>query len=542
MVCRITQHGKTHRADFSQRISPIGALLHRGQGGQGQPREDRDDGDDDKKLDDGESAAHRNTFRAEHALAKQGAPAKLTAMAMTAERHTREGWWLQEAGAVEPFAPLRGRQSADVVIVGGGYLGLWTAWQIKQLEPGADVAVVEADVCGHGPSGRNGGFVSTLWDELPNLRAMFGDEAAVRTAQLSEHGVQGIADFCRTQSLDARFQWAPTMYVSTNRAQLGCFDDAIQSCADVGHAEEITPIDASAARARCDSPLFLGGALVRLSATVQPALLALGLRDRLHRAGVRVFENSPARRVGNDGVTTDDGRIDAGQVVLAVNSRTTAFPGLRCAMAVASSHMVITEPVPEVLEEIGWIGGEAIADGRTLLHYFRTTRDGRIAFGWAGGRMGFGACALTRLEKDAEVARRTAESLVRFFPALRGRRIEHAWGGPIDVSPTHLPIFGSRGHVHHGFGFTGNGVGPAYLGGEILARLALDRRDELTRLPLVDPPRKLMPPEPFRWAGGSVIRGALLRRDEAEDTGKTPGVLVNAVTGLPRRLGWRLPR
>ena len=463
-------------------------------------------------------------------------------MATTAERHTREGWWLQEAGAVEPFAPLRGRQSADVVIVGGGYLGLWTAWQIKQLEPDATVAVVEAGVCGHGPSGRNGGFVSTLWDELPNLRSMFGDEAAVRTARASERGVHGIADFCRTQALDAWFQLAPTMYVSTNRAQLGCFDEAIQSCAEVGHADEITAMGASAVRARCDSPLFLGGALLRLSATVQPALLSLGLRDRVQRAGVRLFENSPVCRIGNEGVTTREGRIDAGHVVLAVNSRTTAFPGLRCAMAVASSHMVITEPVPDVLERIGWTGGEAIADGRTLLHYFRTTRDGRIAFGWAGGRMGFGACALARLEKDAEVARRTAESLVRFFPALRGRRIEHAWGGPIDVSPTHLPIFGSRGRVHHGFGFTGNGVGPAYLGGEILARLALDRRDDLTSLPLVDPPRKLVPPEPFRWAGGSMIRGALLRRDEAEDTGKTPGVLVTTVAGLPRRLGWRLPR
>jgi glycine/D-amino acid oxidase-like deaminating enzyme len=146
------------------------------------------------------------------------------------------------------------------------------------------------------------------------------------------------------------------------------------------------------------------------------------------------------------------------------------------------------------------------------------------------------------LEEDAAVARKTAQSLQRFFPALRGRRIEHAWGGPIDVSPTHLPIFGSRGRVHHGFGFTGNGVGPAFLGGEILARLALDRRDELTRLPLVDPPRRLMPPEPFRWAGGSIIRNALLRRDEAEDAGKTPGTLVSFVAGLPRRMGLRLPR
>lgn len=461
---------------------------------------------------------------------------------MNPERHTREGWWLEEAGAAEPFAPLAGRCTADVVVVGGGYLGLWTAWQIKMMEPQCAVAVVEAGVCGRGPSGRNGGFVSTLWDELPNLRSMFGDEAAVRAAQASERGVHGIADFCRTQSLDAWFRFAPTLYVSTNRAQLGRFDGNVRACAETGHADEITSIDAGAVRARCDSPLFLGGALVRLSATVQPARLALGLRERVRRAGVRILENSPVRGIGRHGVTTRQGRIDAGQVVLAVNSRTTAFPGLRCAMAVASSHMVITEPVPDVLEEIGWTGGEAIADGRTLLHYFRTTKDGRIAFGWAGGRMGFGSHPLNHLEVDADVVRRTGESLVRFFPALRGRRITQAWGGPIDVSPTHLPVFGSRGRVHHGFGFTGNGVGPAYLGGEILARLALDRRDELTRLPLVDPPRKRMPPEPLRWAGGSLIRNAWVRRDNDEDAGVRPGVLVRIFAGLPRRIGWRLPR
>ena len=140
-----------------------------------------------------------------------------------------------------------------------------------------------------------------------------------------------------------------------------------------------------------------------------------------------------------------------------------------------------------MIEELGWTGGEPIADGRTLLHYLRTTRDGRIAFGWGGGRMGFGGDGSAGWRSTRTRRARRRDDLLRFFPQLRGRRITHAWGGPIDVSPTHLPIFGSRGRVHHGFGFTGNGVGPAYLGGEILARLALDRRDELTRLALVDP-------------------------------------------------------
>ena len=144
---------------------------------------------------------------------------------------------------------------------------------------------------------------------------------------------------------------------------------------------------------------------------------------------------------------------------------------------------------------------------------------------------------------DLDAVRTARDDLYRFFPQLRGRRVTHAWGGPIDVSPTHLPIFGSRGRVHHGFGFTGNGVGPSYLGGEILARLALDRRDELTRLALVEPERKLMPPEPFRWAGGSLIRSALVRSDRADDAGgRARSLLTRLVAGMPRRLGLRLPR
>ena len=208
--------------------------------------------------------------------------------------------------------------------------------------------------------------------------------------------------------------------------------------------------------------------------------------------------------------------------MLAVNSAAVGFPGYGRSLAVASSHIVLTEPVPDVLEELGWTGGEAIVDCRTLVHYTRATRDDRIAFGWGGGKMGRGGRVSTRLERDPDVIAHARESMLRFFPQLRGRAVTHAWGGPIDVSPTHLPIFGSRGRVHHGFGFTGNGVGPSYLGGEILARLALDRRDERTRLAIVEPARKLFPPEPFRYVGGSLIRRALVAKDAAEDAGREP--------------------
>jgi glycine/D-amino acid oxidase-like deaminating enzyme len=463
---------------------------------------------------------------------------------MTGPRHTRYGWWLEDAGPVEQAPPLDDDTTADVVVIGGGYLGLWSAWQLKELEPELDVVLLEAGLCGHGPSGRNGGFVSTLWDDLQILRDRVGDERAVAVCHASERGVHGIAAWCEANGVDAWYVAAPTMIVATSDAQVGGWEEIAEACSQVGEAKQITLLSEADVQARCASPLFRGGgALLNVAANVHPARLSLGLREKVIARGVRVFERTPVTRIARDGVaTTATGAVRAGAAVLAVNSAAAGFPGYRLSLAVASSHMVITEPVPDVLEELGWTGGEGVADCRTLLHYTRATRDGRIAFGWGGGRMGFGGRRLDRLELDREVVSRVRASLLRFFPQLRGRRITNAWGGPIDVSPTHLPIFGSRGRVHHGFGFTGNGVGPTYVGGEVLARLALDRRDELTRLALVEPERKLVPPEPFRFAGGTVIRSALVRVDDARDAGREPNPATAFVTSLPRRLGLRLPR
>jgi glycine/D-amino acid oxidase-like deaminating enzyme len=464
---------------------------------------------------------------------------------MTGIRHTRTGWWLEEAGAGDlvPAPPLEGDASADVVIVGGGYLGLWTAWQLRELEPELDVVVLEAALCGHGPSGRNGGFCETLWGEAATLTKQAGGAAALAVCQASEDAVRGIGEWCRANDVDAWYRPAPMLHVATTRSQLGAWDDAIEACAALGAADELVTLTAEETRARCDSPLFLGGASQRLNATVQPARLGLGLRRRLLDRGVRFHERTQVTRLERDGrVETRTGRVRAGAAVLAVNSAAVGFPGYRMSLAVASSHIVLTEPVPDVLEELGWTGGEAVVDSRTLVHYLRTTRDCRIAFGWGGGVMGFDARRSSRLELDPHVIAHTREALVRFFPQLAGRRVTHAWGGPIDVSPTHLPIFGSRGRVHHGFGFTGNGVGPTYLGGEILARLALDRRDARTALAIVEPSRKLFPPEPFRYVGGSFIRRGLLRKDAVEDEGREPDLPTRLVTSLPRLLGLHLPR
>ena len=192
-------------------------------------------------------------------------------------------------------------------------------------------------------------------------------------------------------------------------------------------------------------------------------------------------------------------RVRARAAVLAINASAAAVRPVRSRLAVSSTHMIVTEPVPDVLAELGWSGGECISTARRYLHYFRTTDDDRIAFGWGGGRLAYGARLGGRVELDPQIATRLRAEIVRFFPALRGRRIDAAWGGPVDVSPTRLPCIGSLagGRIHYVCGFTGNGVGPAHLSGAILAALALDQRNR------ADPARSGRAP-PAPGAPGAV--------------------------------------
>ncbi len=461
--------------------------------------------------------------------------------------HTAEGYWVQEAGRPEPASALRGTTTADVAVVGGGYLGLWTAWHVLRHAPGARVVVLEAGVCGTGPSGRNGGFVNGLWDKAPTVLGQAGPAAASDLLEAAQASVDAIGAWCDEQGVDAWFRRAPHLEVATAAAQEGGDDGVAAACAAVGRDDEVRPLSAAEVARVCRSPVFGGGLRIASAATVQPARLAFGLRDRVRAVGAVVHEGSRVRRVTGGPaprVLTDGGEIRAGAVVLAVNHATAGLAPLRRALAVASSHIVLTEPVPDVLERAGWTGGEALSDRRTMLHYFRTTPDGRIAFGWGGGRMALGARRRRVLDVDPDVAARTHRDLVRVFPELAGRRITHAWGGPIDVSPTRLPQFRTLagGGVHAGFGFTGNGVGPAHLGGRILAALALDRREPVTRLCVVEPGARRFPPEPLRLAGGAAIRAAMVHADDLLDAGRTPGPATRFVTSLPRRLGMSLPR
>jgi glycine/D-amino acid oxidase-like deaminating enzyme len=462
-------------------------------------------------------------------------------------RHDAHGWWIADAGAPAAEPSLAGDLDADVVVVGGGYTGLWTAWEISEAEPGARVAVLEAERCGLGPSGRNGGFVSSLWLSFPSLRELYGEPRARELCEASAASVRSVGAWCEAQEVDAWYREAPHLVVSCAPAQDGVSADAVDG-------REVVALSAEDARTVCDSPVFRGGVAAQVGATVHPARLAFGLRERLLARGVRIFEGSPVRALQRDRghpggpgavvAETPGGRVRAGTAVVAVNAASGRLRRLRNRLTVSSSHIVLTEPVPEVVESLGWTGGEAITDGRALLHYFRTTRDGRILFGWAGGRMTAGARTGGRMEVDPGIVAQTRRDLVRVFPTLAGRRIDHAWGGPIDVSPTHLPaiVTLSGGRAWAAFGYTGNGVGPAHFAARSLASLALGRRDAPARWAWVDPPPHAVPPEPLRVAGAAVIRAALARTEAAAEAGGRADPVSEALARLPAKLGLHIVR
>lgn len=466
----------------------------------------------------------------------------------------QRSWWLREALASESEAsespPLSGSVDADVVVVGGGYTGLWAAWFVTESSPGTRVVLLEQDICGGGPSGRNGGFALGAWDDLDTLAGLYGDDGAMAVARAFADAVDGIGEWASGNGIDIDFRKAGYLQVSTAATMDGVWGAPLEACARLGVGSELVALSADEVRARCDSPRIRGGAFMRAAATIQPALLARGLRRVLIARGVRVHERSrvigieprPGRGRHGVRVTTGSGVVHADTALLGLNAWAAGWRWFRSRVLPWSSYIVLTEPIPDRLADIGWTGGESIVDARFTLHYFRATSDGRIAFGAGAGRAGFGGRIGTSFTHDRDAAGRAARGFVHLFPGFADVRLVDAWGGPIDITDDHFPYFGTLpgGRVHFGHGYAGSGVSQAFVGGRILASLACGRDDELLRLPLVGRRPRRFPPEPFRFVGARVFRAAVLAKEEAEQEGRrAPWPLVE-LARLPRRLGYHI--
>ena len=373
--------------------------------------------------------------------------------------------------------------------------------------PSSTSLLLEAAVCGHGPSGRNGGFCETLWGDAPTLRAQAGDAAALAVCRASEDAVRGIGAWCAENDVDAWFREAPMLRVATTESQVGSWDGHVRAAAELGAPDEVV-VGVGRRGAR---PLRVAALPRRRALPAERDGASGSARARAPREAARARRAHP-RADGGDTAPPRGRRRDPHRARPCGRGRPRRQlrGGLRSpATGSRSRSPRATSSSPSPFRTSSTSSAGRAARRSSTAARSSTTR-GRPATGascsaGAAARWGSAAGRRPARARPRTSSRRPSEALRRFFPQTRGRAVTHAWGGPIDVSPTHLPIFGSRGRVHHGFGFTGNGVGPSYLGGEILARLALDRRDERTRLAIVEPRAEALPARalPLRRAARS---------------------------------------
>lgn len=460
----------------------------------------------------------------------------------------RRAWWLREALAAEQpplLAPsLFGETSADVAVVGGGYTGMWTAYFLTEMAPGIRIVLLEADICGGGPSGRNGGFLHGWWEYLPYLVERYGAARGLQIARASDEVVSGIGSWCEQHGVDAWFTPKGHLRVNAFPGMANDWGDSIADLARLGAAGQLVHMDRAEVHRICASPAFTDGVFMPSAATVQPALLARGLRRVLMERGVQIHEGTEVQRLRPGSpvrLVTARGGVSAERVVLAVNAWAAGWPGFRTRVLAWGSYIVLTEPIPDRLSELGWTGGEAIADSRFTISYFRTTRDGRIAFGAGVGAAGFDGRIGPTFTHDSHAIERVAANFRHLFPMLADVRLDDAWGGPIDITADRFPELGVQhgGRVLYAHGFAGNGVGPARLAGRILAARIAGADDTVTDLPLFGRRQRPLPPEPFRYIGARAIREALIRQDDALDAGRRPGPLTRLIARVPGLLGYR---
>lgn len=465
----------------------------------------------------------------------------------TGLRLSPRSFWLEEAQAADPGTPcppLQGSVKADVCVVGGGFAGLWTAYELGEREPSLDVVLIEADICGSGGSGANGGFASSSWHDIMGICAICGESEGLRYATALADQITEIDQWRLRHGADIELHPEGVAFVRAGEWEPEPDAASVDFLASRGMADRLRIMSADEVRAIADSPRFLGGTFIKDVATVQPAKLARELRRVLLERGVRIFESTPMTGLCAGTpvhVHTAGGAVHCDQAVVTTGAWASSAPPFRNAFVVCIDSVVITEPVPDLLEEIGWTSNVGFADDRESFFYLRRTDEGRVAIG--GGSMGIAygdhidgraGEPTSRAMTSPDGAAIASEGLLWLFPQLRGVRFTHAWTGPMDMTASLLPFFMSSpgGTVHVGLGFSGHGLTATKVGGKTLTSMVLRADDEWASLPVVGPPLSAVPPEPLRWPAIKFLASTVEASDLSQQRGGSGSPLARLGAGF----------
>ena len=444
------------------------------------------------------------------------------------ETAARQVMW-DEGREYDPAPSLVGRHSADVVIVGAGFSGLWTAYWLAEFSPQTSVVIVEAERIGFGASGRNGGWLSALLPiSLTDLSETIGPERTASLQSIMFSSVSEVVDICRRHDIDADVSHNGTVSLIRNRAQEHRARSDIEDYRRFGFESHVRHLDRSLTRERvrvdCES-VFRPDC-----AAVHPRRLIDGLARVVRSRGVVIHEGTRVESIRKGQVETNQGSIEAPIVIdgrEAYGARDS-----RRSIAPIHSSMIATEPLPaSTWDQIGLPNRETLSDHRRQIVYAQRTSDDRLAFGGRGVGYSFGSRLRPDADFDDRVHRQLVESMTDLFPILTEARITHRWGGPLGVPRDWTWSVGldpSTGFGRLG-GYVGDGVTSTYVAGRAMARLVAEGHDTL---PLVDHRSRRWEPEPLRWLGINSMNRLAARVDRQERSGRTGGVLSRLLDAM----------
>ena len=444
-------------------------------------------------------------------------------------------YWLARR-RTRPADPVAGRVETGLAIVGAGLTGLWTAIQVKELDPAADVVVLEQAQAAYGASGRNAGMLAETVDHSHGLAIEhFGEAEARRLAHLGERNVEEIVGFLARHRIDCDYEPVGRLIVALTPGQLEEARRTVEVARRLG-VETFTLLDRDALAAEIRSPLYLGGVAVTGGGILDPVKLVDGLTDHARRMGVRVHERSGVTRLERAGagirIETGDGEVRAARAILATSAYSHhLLPRLAHRFIPLYDYVIVSEPLTAPQREtIGWRRRQGVTDGRAFFNYYRLTKDDRILWGTSEAAYHGNNRVDSGCDHSPPHYAALRASFRRHFPQLGEVEFPYAWGGPICSTTRLTPFFGRAlgGRVLYGLGFTGHGLGTTRMAGRILAHQALGRDDELLSLAMVRRPPFPYPPEPLRtWAVNAVTREL-----RSVDAGGAPGVLLRALDRL----------
>ena len=423
-------------------------------------------------------------------------------------------FWLDRTDRPEPRPPLTAPASADLVIVGGGFAGLWTAVLAKERDPGRDVLLLEGDRIAWAASGRNGGFCSaSLTHGRENGARRFPAEID-QVDELGRRNLDEIEESLVRHGIDCDFERTGSLSVAVEPYQAAMLE-----------ASGEPVLDQSEVRAEVNSPTYLAGVWDHHdNALLHPARLAWGLAATAERLGVRIAEATAVRQIRRLGagvnLTTERGpTVRANRVALGTN----AFPSLiartRLYTVPVYDYVLVTEPLSaSQLDSVGWRNRQGVDDVANQFHYYRLTPDNRILWGGYDAVYHYGRKIRPEYERRPQTFQRLAQHFFATFPQLAGIRFTHRWAGAIDTCTRFFAFHGTAhgGRVAYVQGFTGLGVGATRFAAQVMLDQLSGRATERTALGLVRRRPLPFPPEPFAYAGIQLTRAALAAADRNE--------------------------